>query len=64
MISHLGPFTPYLPSPVQIREGCHQIRREWSPQERASRRAGGRKAWRLLVLPHPQFDRQRIKASW
>jgi hypothetical protein len=59
MISHRGIFTPYLPSPDQIREGCRQIRREWSMQERATRRAGGRYAWRLLILRHPDFDRHR-----
>jgi len=59
MISHIGPFTASVPTPGQIRAGCRRIRREWSPEERATRRAVGREGWRLLVLPHPQFDRPR-----
>jgi hypothetical protein len=39
------------------------IRSAWSPGERASRRVGAQVAWRVLVLPHPDFDRrQRIRA--
>ncbi|HUE16851.1 MAG TPA: hypothetical protein VMR25_21925 [Planctomycetaceae bacterium] len=59
MICRTEPFLPYVPSLGQIREQCRQIRREWSTQERASRRADGSQVWRLLVSPHPQFDRKR-----
>ncbi len=59
MICRTEPYSPYLPSPNQIREQCRQIQREWSVAERASRRADCRKAWRLLVARHPRFDRTR-----
>ncbi len=58
-----GPAALYLPSPIEIREACNKIRTEWSPGEREARRVGGRYAWRVLVLPHPEFDRrQHVKA--
>jgi hypothetical protein len=58
-----GQLAPYLPSPHEIREACHQIRSEWSPGEREARRVGARIAWRVLVLPHPEFDRrQHVKS--
>jgi hypothetical protein len=58
-----GQPSPYLPSPPEIREACREIRREWSPGELEARRVGARYAWRVLVLPHPEFDRrQHVKA--
>jgi hypothetical protein len=59
MICRTEPYSPYLPSPTQIREQCRQIQREWSMAERASRRADCRQTWRLLVTRHPRFDRPR-----
>jgi hypothetical protein len=59
MIDRRGALAPYLPSPIEIREECRRIRREWSVAERESRRTEGRQVWRLLVAPHPKFDRKR-----
>jgi hypothetical protein len=53
-----GQSVPYLPSPHEIREACCSIRSEWSPGEREARRVGARYAWKVLVLPHPEFDRR------
>ncbi len=49
----------YLPSPSEIREACRKIRQEWSPRERASRRAGGRHGWRLLARPLREVESRR-----
>jgi hypothetical protein len=59
-IDHSRSVPAYLPTPHQIREGCREIRRGWTPRERATRRSGARDAWRILVLPHPRFDPHRV----
>jgi hypothetical protein len=59
MICRTEPYSPYLPSPTQIREQCRRIQGEWSVAEKASRRADCRQAWKLLVARHPRFDRTR-----
>jgi hypothetical protein len=53
-----GHSSPYLPSPSEILDECRKIRREWSIGELEARKAGARYAWRVLVLPHPDFDRR------
>jgi hypothetical protein len=67
MFFHKGRSTPYLPTPGEIRAECRRIRREWSVEERASRRADARHAWRrLIAFDDDGRDRRqnRIDASW
>jgi hypothetical protein len=53
-----GHSSPYLPSPNEIRDECRKIRIDWSTGELESRKVGAQYAWRVLVLPHPEFDRR------
>jgi hypothetical protein len=63
MIGGTNAASLYVPSPTQIREECREIRREWSIRERVFRRTDGRKVWRLIVAPHPRFDRRQHSES-
>jgi hypothetical protein len=59
----------YCPSPAEIRAACLEIQREWSPEERASRRTchSGFALLRLEFLPdgeHPTRPPERSRRTY